>query len=62
MKIFIYMKEDYPITFTNLRTEKTRAILPMALILFLMTSLRRLAAAPINTRDTSYGIRMMMKY
>jgi len=31
----------------------------MALILFLMTSLRRLAAAPINTGDTFYGIRMM---
>lgn len=39
------------LSFTDLRTENTRAILPMALILFLITSLRRLAAAPINIRD-----------
>lgn len=33
---------------TDLSTEKTRAILPMALILFRITSLRRLAAAPME--------------
>jgi len=50
------------LSFTNLRTENTRAILPMALILFLITSLRRLAAAPINIRDAYYGICMIMRY
>jgi len=33
---------------THLNTENTRAILPIARILFLMTSLRKLAALPTH--------------
>jgi hypothetical protein len=35
-----------------LNTEKTRAILPMARILFRMTSFRRLAAVPVSNHRT----------
>lgn len=59
LKVF---KDRLVLSFTDLRTENTRAILPMALILFLITSLRRLAAAPINIRDAYYDIRMTTEY
>lgn len=40
---------------THLNTENTRAILPIARILFLMTSLRKLAALPARRMEKEGG-------